>query len=100
MIRVTFCQSSLCILLISRGVTRKVRTVALFAVMNDTQTTLFNTGHHTTKMFVPSHHLSRGGFEFDFATGAGKPIALEEWTIAEAWRYEDVIKAMRDSVMV
>ena len=52
------------------------------------------------KMFVPSHHLSRDGFEFDFATGAGKPIALEEWTIAEAWRYEDVIKAMRDSVMV
>ena len=67
--------------------------------MNDIHTTLFNTDHHTTEMFAPSHHLSRSGFEFDFATVAGNPIALEEWTIAEAWRYEDVIKAMQNSVI-
>ena len=66
--------------------------------MNDTQTTFFNTGHHTTEMFVPAHHFSRSGFELEFATVAGKSITLEEWTIAEAWRYELVIKAMRDSV--
>ena len=45
-------------------------------------------------MLVSLHRFSRSGFEFDFATVAGKPIALEEWTMAEAWRYEDVIKAM------
>ena len=50
-------------------------------------------------MFVLSHHFSRCGFEFDFATVAGKPIALEGWTVAEAWGSEDVIKAMRDSVV-
>ena len=50
-------------------------------------------------MFVPSHHFSRSGFELDFSTVAGKPIALEERTIAEAWGYEDVIKAMQDSVI-
>jgi len=71
----------------------------LLPVMNGTQKTFFNTGHHTTEMFVPLHHFSRSGFEFDFATVAGNPIALEEWTFAEAWGYEDVIKAMRDSVI-
>ena len=61
--------------------------------------TFFNKGNHTTEMFVLSHHFSRSGFEFDFATVAGKPIALEGWTVAEAWGSEDVIKAMRDSVV-
>lgn len=70
----------------------------LLPVMNGTQQRFFNTGHHTTEMFVPLHHFSRSGFEFDFATAAGKPIALEEWTFDLAVGYEEVIKAMRDSV--
>ena len=63
------------------------------------QTTFFNKGHHTTDMFVPSHQFSRSGFELDFSTVAGKSIVLEERTIVEAWVYEDVIKAMQDSVI-
>ena len=50
-------------------------------------------------MLVPLHHFSCGGFKVDFATVVGKPTALEVWTIAEVWRYQDVINAMRDSVI-
>ena len=34
--------------------------------------------------------------DYSWCNEEGKPIALEEWTIAEAWEYEDVIKAMQD----
>ena len=64
-----------------------------------TQTTFFNTSNHTTEMFVPQHQFSRSGFEFDVATVARKQIALELWTIAEAWGYEDMIMAMQDSAI-
>merc|ERR1712136_482972 len=70
----------------------------LLEVMNGSQTVFFNTGHHTTEMFVPLHHFSRSGFDFDFATQEGNEIALEEWTFDLAVGYEDVIQAMRDSV--
>ena len=66
--------------------------------MNGSQTVFFNTGHHTTEMFVPLHHFSRSGFDFDFATQEGNEIALEEWTFDLAVGYEDVTQAMRHSV--
>ena len=77
----TFCQRSLYILLNTRGVTRKGENccivVVLVTVMNDTEAT----GHHTTEMFVPSHHFSRSGSQVWISLlVAGKPIALEEWT--------------------
>ena len=70
----------------------------LLDVVNGSQTVFFNTGHHTTEMFVPLHHFSRSGFDFDFATQEGNETALEEWTFDSAVGYEDVIQAMRDSV--
>ena len=56
------------------------------------------TARRTTEIFVPLHHCS--GFEFDFATVVGKPIAMEVWTIAEAWGYEDVIKAIQAALLM
>ena len=66
--------------------------------MNGSQKVFFNTGHHTTEMFVPLHHFSRRDFDFDFVTQEGNEIALEEWTFDLGVGYVDVIQAMRDSV--
>lgn len=44
----------------------------------------FNSGVHTSEIFVPLRHFSRAGFEFDFVTRDGGAIALEEWTFPMA----------------
>jgi len=44
----------------------------------------FHTGHHSSELFTPLYHFERAGFEFEFATVDGGPIAIEEWTFPMA----------------
>lgn len=42
---------------------------------------MFYTGNHPVETFVPMLHLSKAGFDFDFATVSGKPMKLEMWAM-------------------
>jgi molecular chaperone Hsp31 and glyoxalase 3 len=52
----------------------------------------FNTGHHSTELFVPLYHFDKAGFTFDIATEEGKPLAIEEWTFPLAKGYEENLR--------
>lgn len=39
----------------------------------------FLTGNHPVETFVPLMHLHSAGFQFEFATPSGKPVAMEQW---------------------
>jgi len=56
----------------------------------------FNTGHHSTETLVPMYHFDKAGFQFDFATPDGAPLALEEWTFPMAVGYEDKLHEVRN----
>lgn len=50
-------------------------------LLNTSSGALFNTGHHTTELFVPVYHFMDAGFtNFDVATIDGEPMRLERWT--------------------
>jgi len=42
---------------------------------------VFSTGHNPSEIFVPLIHLKEAGFECDFATESGQPVAYEKWAI-------------------
>lgn len=40
---------------------------------------IFLTGNHPVETFVPLLHLQAAGFQFEFATSTGQPVAIEQW---------------------
>jgi molecular chaperone Hsp31 and glyoxalase 3 len=55
----------------------------------------FNTGHHSTELFVPLYHFDKAGFTFDIATEEGGPLAMEEWTFPLATGYEQKLREIQ-----
>lgn len=41
----------------------------------------FVTGNHPVELFVPLLHLEQAGFDFEFYTPTGKPVAIEQWAM-------------------
>merc|ERR1712137_742634 len=60
--------------------------------------TFFNTGHHSTEMFVPMYHLDRCGFKFDIATPDGAAVAIEEWSYRVATDWEPKLRDMANKL--
>jgi len=59
----------------------------------------FNTGHHTSELFLPLHHIMAAGFtNIDIATKDGGRVALEGWTFPLATGYEDLLRETQEQV--
>lgn len=46
--------------------------------------TMFSCGMNPTETFVPAYHLDKAGYEIEFATPGGKPVAVEQYALKAA----------------
>lgn len=43
--------------------------------------TMYSCGMNPTETFVPAYHFDKAGYEIEFATPEGKPVAVEKWAM-------------------
>ncbi len=59
----------------------------------------FSTGNHPVELLVPMLHMSKAGFEFEFATPAGRPVVLEMWAFPKQDKHVKSIYATYETAM-
>lgn len=56
---------------------------------------IFNSGNHPIELFAPMLHMKDAGFEFEIATGSGKPVVLEMWAYPKK---DKAVKELHDEL--